>query len=117
MLSTSSRASSLGCRWPSSLDAPRQCALRRRDQWGIFELLEGLDVKKGIGSLLEQSLTVILSRKAFREPMRQARRLPAVEMEDWPLSQIVTHAIPVERRFPPDMQPFKPTLQQDQARV
>src|SRR6202034_3112483 len=60
---------------------------------------------------------LLVDWKASRDPVRQTRRVPAVEMENRSLSQIVAHTVPIERRLPAHVQPCEMTLQQDQTRV
>jgi hypothetical protein len=68
-------------------------------------------MKKRGGPLFEQALPVILGRKTLRKPMRQMCCLPAIEVEDWPLGHVLANAMPIQRRFPADVQALEPMLQ------
>ena len=67
---------------------------------------------RGIGrALVEQALTMVFSREALGEPFREAPGLPAVEMKDGALGDVLADAVPVERRLAADVQPLELSLQ------
>src|SRR5579872_2949488 len=95
----------------------QQCAFWRRDERGILVVLEGSDMKQGLGALVEQALAMVLGRKALGEPLRKAPGFPAIKVDDRSLGEVLAYAVPVERGLAADMQSIEAALQQDEALV
>src|SRR5487761_324668 len=95
----------------------QQRALRHRDERRSLAVLEGPNMQKRVGALLEEPLAVVLGRKALGEPPGEAPRLPAVKVENRPLGHVVADAMPVERGLATNVQSVEAPLQQGEARV
>lgn len=74
-------------------------------------------MKRCVRGLLKEPLAVVFRRKPLGEPLRKAPCFPAIEVKDGPLRDILTYALPVERRLPANVQPREVALQQDKTRV
>jgi len=78
---------------------------------------EGTGMEQRRWRFVEKSLAVIFGGEPPGEPIRQAGGVPAVELQNGALFEVVADAIPIESCLAADMKPSKSPLKQDKAGV